>query len=311
MTESGKTMPFLDHLEELRTALIRIGFGLVLLFLPAAYFSDWLMAELLRFGAPGMKLQFFSPFEPLMVQLKIAFFATLLAGAPLIFHQLWHFIAPGLHLQERRLVLRFTVTASVLFLIGAAVALVLVTPLMMRFALSFQSDQLAPLIGLQEFVSMTGWMMLGFGVMFEFPVATYLLVAGGIISVETLRRQRPVIVVVILVLAAILTPPDVLSQLILAIPAWIMFELSLVLAAASVRRRRREETESEVPEKPFAGGWFDCGPDDPPEPDAEYHPPALEPAPGVSRYQRPYDQLSHRRKTRFIGGSRSRKKNSR
>lgn len=300
MTDSAdsKAMSFLGHLEELRTALIWIGAGLTILFVPAMLASDWLLAGLIKIGAPGMKLQYFSPLEPFIVQLKIAFFAALLTGSPLVFWRLWKFVSPGLYQKERHLILRLTFVTTSLFLIGAVLALLLVVPLMMKFSLSFQTDQLVQLIGLQQFVSMSGWLMIGFGVMFQFPVATYLLVTSGLVSAATLRKQRPIVVVVILILAALLTPPDVLSQLILGIPAWAMFEISLLLAVATVRRRGTPAVEEDSTATPVTTSWFDIGPED----DYRYENVTREPEPtGTNRYQRPYDRSQNRRRIRSIG----------
>jgi len=299
VAEHSADMSFLEHLDQFRAALLWMGGVLLVLFVPALLLADKIRDVLIRCSLPPqLQLQFFSPIEPFMVQLKIAMFTAVLVGAPLLFWRLWQFVKPALYGSEQRWIMRLTVICSVLFIVGAIMALLLAVPLMMRFSLSFQTDQLKPLIGLENFISLAGWMMLGFGIMFQLPVAIYLLAAGNIISVATFRKQRPLVVVGIVTIAALLMP-DVVTQLVLSVPAWLMFEISLLLAAWTVRRRAAEASEAEPETVPADDPWT-ATPEVPPSTAPAV--PAEEAR--LTRYQRPYGQAHPPHRIRFGGSGR-------
>jgi len=299
-------MSFLEHLDQFRATLLWIGGLLLLLFVPAMFLADKLQNMMIKFCfPPGLKLQFFSPIEPFMVQLKIALFATVIVGAPIIFWKVWQFVKPALYGNEQRWIVRLTATCSLLFILGAAMAITVAVPLMMRFAMSFQTDQIQPMLGLENFISLAGWMMLGFGAMFQLPVAIYMLAASNMVSVATLRRQRPLVVVGIVTTAAILMP-DVVSQLTLSIPAWLMYEISLLLAAWSIKRRA-ENQEAETQPTPDAES-HEAVQDIAPTPSADFNNPHNAPPeltePGSNRYQRPYGDNHPPRRIKFGGQGR-------
>ena len=298
-----ESMSFLEHLDQLRATLLWIGGTLLLLFVPALFLADRIQNLLIRVSFPtGLQLQFFSPVEPFMVQLKIALFTAALVGAPPIFWKLWQFIKPALYGSEQRWIIRLTAICSLLFVLGAVMALLIAVPLMMRFALSFQTEQLKPMIGLENFVSLAGWMMLGFGTMFQLPVAIYLLAAGNIVSVTTFRKQRPLVVVGIVTAGAILMP-DVVSQLTLSIPAWLMFEISLLLAAWTLNHRAdTANDETVVQPEPTATTEESIPSNGAPISD---NPPVIpEPVAGTNRYQRPYGETRPPHRLRFGGSGR-------
>ncbi len=220
------------HLQDLRTALLRCLLAVALLFplgyLAAPHCISFLVVWSFPDNLPA--LHYFSPLEVFLVQLKMALILALAAAYPWNLRQLWQFLLPALYEQERRCLRTWLLLASLLFFAGIAFCVFTVLPLLMNFAASFASPQVQPLLGLQNFLQLAGWLMLAFGVMFQTPVLVVLLVRFGLITAETLRRQRPVVMTVILILAAILTPPDVVSQLMLAIPSWLLFELGLMLA---------------------------------------------------------------------------------
>lgn len=244
MSGSDSNMPFLDHLEELRRVLLRTLTLPALLFPLMFYLSPFLVESLLRHGGGKVELSYFSPMEPLWVNMKIALFAALSASAPFLAWNLWRFIAPGLRHHERRSALIFSTASSLLFLAGALFAGMFILPLLLDFSMSMQSANVKPVLGLENFVGMAGMLLLGFGLMAQCPLLVFILVRGGIVDANTLRRHRPLIIIVILVVSAVLTPPDAISQLLMAIPAWLMFEVGLLLAAAG-----RGKEESSIMEK--------------------------------------------------------------
>jgi len=246
---------FLNHLEALRQVLWRSVAVVGVLLIPGFFAAEPVLHWLVRFTCPpDFKLNYFSPMEPLMVQLKLGMILAVVVGLPVILFQLARFITPALYANERRVALKAVAAATLLFLAGASIGLFLVTPLMMRFSASYASDALAPVIGIAGFVNLVGLLALSFGIMFQLPIAMVLLVRSGIVEPETLRKSRPVAITAIFILAAILTPPDIVSQLLLGVPTWLLFEVALLVAAKSPRRKKPDDPpppeEPEEPEEP-------------------------------------------------------------
>ena len=219
---------FLTHLEALRQVLWRSVAAVGVLLVPGFFAAPEVLGFLVRFTCPpDFKLNYFTPMEPLIVQLKLGLFLAVVAAMPVILRQAARFVAPALYEHERRAAGRAVAAATLLFLAGAAVGLFLVVPLMMKFSAAYASESLAPVIGIGSFVNLVGLLALSFGVMFQLPVVMVLLVRCGVVEVGTLKRSRPLAVTVIFILAALLTPPDVVSQLLLGVPTWLLFEAAL------------------------------------------------------------------------------------
>lgn len=223
---------FLGHLEALRRTLLACLAAWALA-LPAGWslapgvvdgLQRWCLAQ------PGLRLHFFSPLEVFLVQFKTGAVLAALLSFPYASHRLWRFLLPGLEPRERRLLRRWFLAAMALFLAGCAFCLLGVLPLLMRFAAAFASERMVPLLGISQFVDLAGILILAFGILFQIPVWVCLSVRFGHIPIAAWRSVRPYVLVGILVLAAIFTPPDVLSQVLLALPAWLLFELGLLVA---------------------------------------------------------------------------------
>lgn len=246
MNKENSDLSFLDHLEALRRVLWR-GVAAVALFLIPGFFVALPALEwLVRFSCPeAIKLNYFTPMEPLLVQLKLGLILAVIAAMPVILHELAGFVSPGLYEHERRGCRRVIWAAIGLFLAGAAIGLFLVTPLMMRFSAQFASESLSPVIGIGGFVNLVGLLTLSFGIMFQLPVVMVFLVRFGVVRVATLRKSRPIVVTLIFILAAVLTPPDIVSQLLLGIPTWLLFELALLIAGRGEKEEPSREEESE------------------------------------------------------------------
>ena len=248
---------FLTHLEALRQVLWRSVAAVGVLLVPGFFAAPEVLGFLVRFTCPpDFKLNYFTPMEPLIVQLKLGLFLAVVAAMPVILRQAARFVAPALYEHERRAAGRAVAAATLLFLAGAAVGLFLVVPLMMKFSAAYASESLAPVIGIGSFVNLVGLLALSFGVMFQLPVVMVLLVRCGVVEVGTLKRSRPLAVTVIFILAALLTPPAVVSQLLLGVPTWLLFEAALLIAArCSPRNPPPEEpppARSAVPERTAA-----------------------------------------------------------
>ena len=186
-----------------------------------------------RFCPPGLKLRYFAS-RTSVVQLKMAMYLAIIVAAPYILKQV--FVAPGLYLRERRLAGGLLLASCLLFIVGGAFAMILILPVVMNFSVGFQSAWLEPSIGFEQFVNLTGLLAISFGAMFQCPAAVFILIRTGIVSYEKLASLRPVIIVVIFILSAILTPPDAVSQLLMGIPTWLLFELGLLLARFAAPR---------------------------------------------------------------------------
>ncbi|MDX9982484.1 MAG: twin-arginine translocase subunit TatC [Lentisphaeria bacterium] len=245
-------LSIIDHLEELRVRLLTCMVVVALLF-PLGYWLsqpaiDWLLAT---FTPPNLKLHTFAMHEWFFLRMKLGFGMAVFAAFPVVAWQVWRFVAPGLYEHERHYMSRFVFVSTFLFVLGAAFALFAVYPLVLRFFIGMQmeSERVEGTWGVANFVGMGTILMLGFGFMFQLPVVVYLLAVTEIVSLETMRRARPVIVVVVFLLSAILTPPDVVSQLMMAIPAMLLFEISLLVSQRSVTRRVAERRRIEEEER--------------------------------------------------------------
>ncbi len=227
-SESG----LLAHLEALRRTLLYC-MAVTAVLIPAGYFAapyaieylvQWSMPE--NFG----KMYYFAPMEVFLLHLKVALILALTAGYPLNILFLWRFLLPALYQNERRILPAWLLASTVLFAGGAVFCVGFILPMVMNFSLGFAGNNVAPMLGLANFVTLAGWMMLAFGIMFQSPLIVLLAVKLNFISTASLAAKRSYVIVIILILAAIFTPPDVVSQLLLAIPAWLLFEAGLLLA---------------------------------------------------------------------------------
>ena len=229
-TSGGTTLA--DHITALRSALLKMIVA-TLIILPAGYWaSDHVIDFLVRWSIPETlgQLHYFTPMEVFIVRLKMAFILSLIAAYPWNIYQLWSFLLPALYQSERKALSCVLFFSSLLFFAGAAFCVFLILPMIMEFSASFADSGVRPLLGLKSFLELASWMMLAFGLMFQTPVLLLPAVKFGLVSVATLKKFRPYIIVIILIAAAILTPPDIISQLMLAIPTWLLFETGLLLA---------------------------------------------------------------------------------
>ncbi len=234
----GGENTLISHLEALRRALLRIVAVTGLLLPPAYWAAPYLIEKLTRWCFPkGMSLYYFSPMEAFWVQLKLALVLALVLAYPWNMLQLWRFVLPALYPKERRAIGGWIFLSSFLFFSGGVFCVGVILPLLMKFASGFSTPSLKPMIGLEGFLDLAGWLTLAFSLMFQMPIVVYMAVRMEIVSSETLARKRPFVVVGILILAALLTPPDVVSQILLAAPTWLLFEIGLLLARRAEKHR--------------------------------------------------------------------------
>lgn len=237
-----KENTLISHLEALRRTLLWI-IGATALLYPAAFLlSPYVIDFLVKWSFPPEigKLHYFAPMEVFWVQLKLALVLALMMAYPWNIFQIWRFVLPALYRKERRALGLWIVFSSVLFACGIAFCIGLILPVLMKFSGGFATPELQPVLGLANFLNLAGWLMLAFGLMFQSPIAVLLAVRFGVISAETIRRKRPYVMTGILIAAAILTPPDIVSQIMLAVPTWLLFELGLILAGKMEERQNEQ-----------------------------------------------------------------------
>ncbi len=242
--------PLLDHLIELRARLVRALLAFGVAFAVCFYFADHIFAFLVRplteAFPPGQGVLIYTKlYEAFFVEVKIAIFAAFFLSFPVIANQIWAFVAPGLYAKEKRAFLPFLIATPVLFTMGAALAYYVVMPTAFRFFLTFEGQKgglrLEALPGTGDYLALVMQFILAFGISFLLPVLLMLLNRAGIITRAQTVAARRYAIVGIFIVAAVATPPDVISQLLLAIPLLMLFEGTLILMWFTERRAEREK----------------------------------------------------------------------
>ncbi len=239
MSESQET--FLSHLIELRERLVRSILAFAIASLPALYYSselyDILAQPLIRSLPQGSKMIATGVITPFLIPMKIAFMAGFIVALPFILYQAWAFVAPGLYSHEKKFVLPLVVSSTVLFLLGMLFCYFIVFGRVFAFIAKFAPASISVAPDIEAYFNFVLGMFLAFGLAFEVPVVVVVLVMTGLVTVEQLREWRGYIVVAIFVVAAIVTPPDVVSQIALALPMCLLYEIGIVVAQSVGKRR--------------------------------------------------------------------------
>lgn len=253
--EAELRMPLTEHLEELRTRIIRallaiaVGFGAS--YLVAEDLVRWLTAPLLAIDLHEARVIGTGVTDAFFTKLKVSFIAGIFLASPVIFFQAWRFVAPGLYKREKRFALPFAVSGSFFFVAGAAFCYVVVFPVAFRFFLAeFASITLAPEIRISEYLTFVSRMLLAFGLVFELPVATFFLARVGLITHRTLLGSLRYAIIGTFIVAAVLTPPDVASQMLMAVPLLALYGLSIGVAFVARRRDLGPDAGSSGDEEP-------------------------------------------------------------
>ena len=245
---SGEQETFISHLVELRQRLVRavgvvLVLFLVLFFYPGAgYIYDILALPLMNALPAGSKMIATGVITPFMVPVKVTALVGFMIALPYVLYQAWAFVAPGLYEHEKKLALPLIVASSVLFFLGVAFCYFLVFGQVFTFIHGFAPTSITPAPDIEAYFSFVITMFLAFGITFEIPIVVIVLVRMGIVSVDKLKEARPYVVVGAFVVAAVVTPPDVLSQFMLAVPMCLLYEAGLFLARF-VGARTKPESE--------------------------------------------------------------------
>ena len=240
----NKDESLIQHLEVLRRTLIRcflaLAAGLVPMFLTAPYVIDGLIKIML--GEHPIVLNYFSPMEMFILQIKTAVVLDILVCFPYIARQIWLFVLPALYDNERCFIRSVVLTSSLLFLIGVCFCIFFILPLIINFGISFATADIQAVLGISSVVTLALWLSVVFGLMFQFPLITYSLIRYEIVSYQSVVHKRPYIFVIILIIAALLTPPDVVSQVMLAVPTYLLFEAGLFFAGRTSTKKKKDLT---------------------------------------------------------------------
>lgn len=219
----------ITHLEALRTTLMRCLLALGIMLFPSFLFTPACLDFLIKILLSGQQitLNFFSPAEVFILQIKLALVLDILICFPYIARQIWNFVLPALYENERRFIKSIIFSSSLMFILGVIFCLIFILPLIIKFGLSFRTADIKAVLGISNVIGLSLQLAVIFGLMFQFPLITYMLIRSGITSYAAVAAKRPYIFTAILIIAAILTPPDIVSQLMLAVPTYILFELGL------------------------------------------------------------------------------------
>jgi sec-independent protein translocase protein TatC len=229
-----KKLSLTAHLQELRKRLIlsfiAVGAGFILCYAFADSIFNILALPLLKVMPAGGSLIFTSVAEAFFTYMKVAFIAGLILASPFVLYQIWAFVAPGLYQKEKRYVVPFVSLGSLFFAMGILFGYFVAIPFGFKFLLGYASDFIKPMPSMKEYLSFSIKFLLAFGLVFEFPVVLLLLARIGVIDAKMLARQRKYAILLIFVFAAVMTPPDLISQVLMALPLMGLYELSILLS---------------------------------------------------------------------------------
>ena len=237
-----KKLPLTSHLQELRKRLvfsfIAVAAGFVICYAFSQDLFDILSKPLLKMMPSGGSLIFTSVAEAFFTYMKVAFIAGFILTSPFVLFQVWAFVAPGLYRHEKRYVIPFVVAGTFFFTLGILFAYFVAIPVGFKFLLGYATDFIKPMPSMKEYLSFSIKFLLAFGLVFEFPVVLVLLARIGVVDAKTLARHRKYAILLIFIFAAVMTPPDLISQLLMAIPLMGLYELSILLSKIFGKKKK-------------------------------------------------------------------------
>jgi len=236
-------VPLTSHLGEIRYRLVRIIIFLSILFVICFSLSESIL-DIIREPIRGFNLIFISPTEAFFAHLKLGFFSALALCIPFILYHLWEFISPGLKNKEKKHTLPFVISSTFSFIFGALFAYYLILPLGLRFLLTYKTKALTPNITIGYYISFTFRLILVFGIIFELPLIILFLTKIGIIKPSMLTKNRKYAILLIFVVSAILTPPDVITQMLMAVPLILLYEVSVIVCRMVYGQKKTVKEEA-------------------------------------------------------------------
>ncbi len=246
---SDEKQPFLSHLEELRKRLIAcaiaVGVGFVGCYIFSERLFQLLIAPLTKVMPEGNHLIFTNLPEMFITYLKVSFVAGILLTAPFIFYQLWMFVAPGLYQTEKKYLIPFVISSTVLFVGGALFGYFVVFPFGFKFFMGFSSEYIKALPSVKQYFSFSIKLLFAFGLIFELPVIIFFLAKMGLVTSDLLKQKRKYAILLTFTIAAILTPPDVITQLMMAGPLILLYEIGIIVARLARGKKQQEDESAE------------------------------------------------------------------
>lgn len=245
----GSEQPFVSHLIELRDRLIRaliaigIAFGALALYPGPAGLYDMLAAPLVAHLPQGATLIATNVISPILVPLKITLMAAFMLALPIVLYQIWAFVAPGLYSHEKRMMLPLVISSTILFVAGVAFCYFAVIPGMAKFIQAFAPGSITAAPDIEQYFGFVLTLFLVFGIAFEVPIAVIVLARIGVVTIEQLQKARGYFIVGAFIVAAVVTPPDVISQLALAIPMCILYEIGILAAKLMAKDAKGREAK--------------------------------------------------------------------
>ena len=238
--EGGKEQTLISHLSELRNRLLKIFGCLGVAFVGLYPFSNtlytWLAAPLTSHLPHNSTMVAIDVASPFLTPFKTTILVALLVTLPILLYQVWQFVLPGLYRREKRVIFPLLISSTLLFYAGLAFAYFIAFPLMFAFFTSVSPEGVSIMTDINRYLDFVIKLFLAFGIAFEVPIATFLLVKLGIFSVQDLTRKRPYVIVGAFFLGMLLTPPDIISQIMLALPMWVLFEIGLLFSRGIDRK---------------------------------------------------------------------------
>jgi sec-independent protein translocase protein TatC len=251
--QTDEKMPFTSHLEELRSRLMRCIVAVGLIFV-ACYLVKERIFEILtiplKVAMPNDSAMIFTSLpEAFFTYLKVSFFAAIMIASPYLLYQVWKFVSPGLYVTEKKYVAPFVILSTIFFLGGSLFAYYIVFPFGFKFFLAFGTEFIRPMLSIREYLSFTFKLLLAFGIIFELPIFMFFLARIGIVDSKMLTAKRKYAILIVFVVAALFTPPDVVTQILMAIPLMLLYEISVWVVRAGEKKaaqKAAEVTENET-----------------------------------------------------------------
>jgi len=250
MTEqTDEKMPFMLHLEELKTRLTRVLIAIAVGFAVCYIFKEklfWALTLPLVAVLPDTSSMIFTGLpEAFFTYLKVSFFASIFLVSPYILYQIWKFVSPGLFASEKKQVAPFVTFSTIFFLGGSLFAYYIVFPFGFKFFVGFGNDFIRPMLSLKEYLSFSMKLLIAFGIIFELPIFMFFLARIGMVSSKTLTQKRKYAILLVFVIAALFTPPDVVTQALMAVPLMLLYEISIWVVKAGEKKQAEKEDDEE------------------------------------------------------------------
>lgn len=232
MSDKDKEESLISHLEALRSTLIKCLISVGILVPVMFCFSPKIFRHLIKIliSDNNITLNYFAPMEVFILQIKLALLMAFIVAFPYIIRQLWIFVLPALYEYERKFIRNIVLLSGILFIFGVCFCLYVILPLIINFGMSFAGDNIKAILGVSNIINLALQLCFTFGLMFQVPLVTNMLIKWDILSYETVSSKRPYVVTFLLIASALLTPPDIISQILLFTPTYMLFELGLIFS---------------------------------------------------------------------------------